>query len=57
MVVPRKEKGESEGEGKNSQILSQTQSEMFDWRSSTMRESVLKVFAMKGFLPPKEVAH
>ena len=22
-----------------------------------MRESVLKAFAMKGFLPPKEVAH
>ena len=28
-----------------------------DWRSSTVRESVLKAFAAKGFLPPKEVAH
>ena len=30
---------------------------MLDWRSSTMRESVLEAFAMKGFLPSKEVAH
>ena len=30
---------------------------MLDWRSSTVRESVLKAFAVKGFLPPKEVAH
>ena len=30
---------------------------MLDWRSSTVRESVLKAFAAKGFLPPKEVAH
>ena len=30
---------------------------MLDWRLSTMRESVLKAFAIKGFLPPKEVAH
>ena len=30
---------------------------MSGWRSSTARESVLKAFAMKGFLPPKEVAH
>ena len=28
-----------------------------EWRSSTMRESVLKSFVAKGFLPPKEVAH
>ena len=27
------------------------------WRSSTVRESVLEAFAMKGFLLPKEVAH
>ena len=30
---------------------------MSDWRSSTVRESVLKSFVTKGFLPPKEVAH
>ena len=30
---------------------------MLDWRSSTVRESVLGAFAVKGFLPPKEVAH
>ena len=30
---------------------------MLDWRSSTVRESVLKAFAVKGFLPLKEVAH
>ena len=30
---------------------------MSGWRSSTARESVLEAFAMKGFLPPKEVAH
>ena len=30
---------------------------MSDWRSSTVRESVLKAFAVKGFLPPKEVVH
>ena len=30
---------------------------MSDWRSSTMRESVLKAFIMKGFLPSKEEAH
>jgi hypothetical protein len=30
---------------------------MSDWRSSTVRESVLKAFTMKGFLPLKEVAH
>ena len=30
---------------------------MSDWRSSTIRESVLEAFAVKGFLPPKEVAH
>ena len=30
---------------------------MLDWRSSTVRELVLKAFAAKGFLPPKEVAH
>ena len=30
---------------------------MLGWRSSTVRESVLKAFAVKGFLPPKEVAH
>ena len=30
---------------------------MSDWRSSTVRESVLRAFAAKGFLPPKEVAH
>jgi len=30
---------------------------MSDWRSSTVRESVLKSFIAKGFLPPKEVAH
>ena len=29
---------------------------MSGWRSSTMRESVLEAFAMKGFLPLKEVA-
>ena len=30
---------------------------MSDWRSSTVRESVLKALVAKGFLPPKEVAH
>ena len=30
---------------------------MSDCRSSTVRESVLKALAMKGFLPPNEVAH
>ena len=30
---------------------------MLDWRLSMVRESVLKAFAAKGFLPPKEVAH
>ena len=30
---------------------------MLGWRSSTVRESVLKAFAVKEFLPPKEVAH
>ena len=30
---------------------------MLGWRSSTMRESVLEAFVMKGFLLPKEVAH
>ena len=30
---------------------------MSDWRSCTVRESVLKAFVVKGFLPPKEVAH
>ena len=30
---------------------------MSDWRSSTVRESVLKAFAAKGILPSKEVAH
>ena len=29
---------------------------MSDWRSSTIRELVLKAFVVKGFLPPKEVA-
>ena len=27
------------------------------WMSSTVRESVLEAFAVKGFLPSKEVAH
>ena len=57
MAVSRKEKGESEGEEKNSQILLRSQSEMSDWRSSAVRELVLKAFVVKGFLPPKEVAH
>jgi len=30
---------------------------MLDWKSPTVRESVLKAFVAKGFLPPKEVAH
>ena len=30
---------------------------MSDWRSSTVRESVLKAFVAKGFQPPNEVAH
>ena len=30
---------------------------MSDWRSSTMRESVLKAFTVKEFLSLKEVAH
>ena len=30
---------------------------MSGWRSSTVSESVLEAFAVKGFLPPKEVAH
>ena len=31
--------------------------EMSDWRSSTVRASVLEAFVMKGFLSPWEVAH
>ena len=30
---------------------------MLDWRSSTVRKSVLESFVKKGFLPPQEVAH
>ena len=30
---------------------------MLDWRSSIVRELVLKAFIVKEFLPPKEVAH
>jgi len=30
---------------------------MSDWRSSTVRKSVLESFVKKGFLPPQEVAH
>ena len=30
---------------------------MSDWRSSNVRESVLRSFVAKGFLSPKEVAH
>ena len=30
---------------------------MSEWRSSTVRESVLKAFIVKVFLPSKEVAH
>ena len=30
---------------------------MSDWRSSTMRKSVLEAFVKKGFLSPQEVAH
>ena len=30
---------------------------MSDWGLSTVRESVLKAFVVKGFLSPKEVAH
>ena len=30
---------------------------MSDWRSSTVRESVLKAFVVKGFLSPKEAVH
>ena len=56
-MVSRKEKGESEGEEKNSQILLRSRSKMSNWRSSTVRKSVLKAFIVKGFLPPKEVAH
>ena len=56
-MVSRKERGESEGEEKNSPILLRSRSEMLDWRSSTMRESVLKAFVGKGLLPPKEVVH
>ena len=57
VVVSRKEKGESEGEEKNSQIILRSRSAMSDWRSSTVRESVLKAFVAKGFLPSKEVVH
>ena len=54
-VVPWKEKGESEGEEKHTNPF--TNSKMSDWRSSTMRVSMLKAFIAKGFLPLKEVAH
>ena len=30
---------------------------MSDWRSSTVRASVLEAFVAKGFRPPQEVAH
>ena len=30
---------------------------MSDWKSSTVRKSVLEAFVQKGFLPPQEVAH
>ena len=30
---------------------------MLDWRSSTMRASMLEAFVRKGFLPPQEVVH
>ena len=30
---------------------------MSGWRSSTVRESVLEAFAVKGFLPTKVAAH
>jgi len=30
---------------------------MSDWRSSTVRASVLEAFIVKGFLLPQEVAH
>ena len=30
---------------------------MSDWRSSTVRKSVLEAFVVKRFLPPQEVAH
>ena len=52
-----KEGGESEGEEENSLILFVSQSKMSDWRSSTVRKSVLESFVKKGFLLPQEVAH
>ena len=30
---------------------------MSDWRSSTVRKSMLEAFVKKGFLPPQGVVH
>ena len=56
-MVSRKERGESEGGEKKLTDPFAVRSEISDWRLSTVRESVLKAFVTKGFLPPKEVAH
>ena len=56
-MVPRREKGESEGEEKTHKSIREPQSKMLGWRSSIVRELVLEAFAEKGFLSPKEVVH
>ena len=52
-----KEGGESKEEEENSLILFASRSKMSDWRSSTVRKSMLESFVKKGFLLPQEVAH
>ena len=51
-VVSRKERGESEGGEKKLTDPFVIQSEISDWRSSTVKKSVLEAFVKKGFLPP-----